>query len=354
MPRLMKKVSRKAGLTPGSLIHIGEKKLERARIRAINYDEQRFREEELKTIEESLPLKEAPGVTWINVDGLHQVEVLEKIGAYFALHPLVLEDILNTEQRPKMEDYGDYIYVVLKMIHYDDKKNEIEAEQVSLILGPTFVLSFQERAGDLFDPVRERIRGSGGRIRKVGPDYLCYSLADAIVDGYFAVLEKLGEQIEAAERELVTHPSPKTLRLIHGLRREMILLRKSIWPLREVIGGLQREDSPLIADATRVYLGDVHDHTVRVIETLESYRDMLSAMLDIYLSSMSIKLNEVMKALTLIATIFIPLTFVAGVYGMNFKYMPELEWRWGYFMAWLVMIAMATSLYAYFKRKKWL
>jgi len=293
-------------------------------------------------------------VTWINVDGIHQVEILERLGEYFGLHPLVVEDILNTDQRPKVEDFGDYIFIVLKMFYYDDSADEIVTEQISLTLGPTLVISFQEREGDVFNPIRERIRSEKGRIRKMGADYLAYVLVDSIVDSYFIILEKLGEKIEDLEEELVTDPRPETLQTIHNLKREMIFLRKSVWPLREVVSGLERGESPLIQESTGIYLRDVYDHTIQVIDTVETIRDMLSGMLDIYLSSVSNRMNEVMKVLTIIATIFIPLTLIAGIYGMNFRYMPELEWPWAYPMLWLIMLAIGVLMLIYFRRKRWL
>jgi magnesium transporter len=355
MPRFLKKVSKTIGLSPGALVHIGKKKIEKARIRLVDYDETQLQEKEPKTIEECFPFKDLPTVTWVNVDGLHNISIMEKIGKHFGLHPLVLEDILNTEQRPKIEDFDDHIFVVLKMLYYDDGQDEIGAEQISIILGSNFVLSFQERVGDIFDPLRERIRSAKGRVRKMGPDYLAYNLLDAIVDNYFVVLEKLGEQIEGMEEELVTNPTPKTLQTIHNLKREMIFLRKSVWPLREVVSRLERGESSLIKEATGIYLRDVYDHTIQVIDTVETYRDMLSGMLDIYLSSISNRMNQVMKVLTIIATIFIPLTFVAGIYGMNFEYMPELKWHWFYPKAfWLVMLGVAALMLVYFRRKRWL
>ncbi|MBA4349396.1 MAG: magnesium and cobalt transport protein CorA [Thermodesulfovibrio sp.] len=355
MPKLIKERSKKAGLPPGTLIHIGEKKTGEARINIIDYDGTHLQEKEIKKLDECIQYKDKPTVTWINVDGIHQVEILEKLGDCFGLHPLVLEDILNTDQRPKMEDYGDYIYTVLKMIYYDDKNNGIVTEQVSIILGQNFVISFQEGIdGDVFNSVRERIRSEKSRIRRMGADYLAYSLLDSVVDNYFIVLERLGEKIEFLEDELVNNPTPKTLQIIHDLKREMIFLRKSVWPLREVINALERGESPMVKDATRIYLKDVYDHTIQVIDTVETFRDMLSGILDIYLSSISNRLNSVMKVLTIIATIFMPLTFLAGVYGMNFKYMPELEWHWGYPLILLVMVTIALSMLIYFKIKKWM
>ena len=354
MPKLIKKRSKKAGLPPGTLVHIGEKKAETPKITIMDYDETRFQEKEIKTIEECFLFKDKPTVTWINIDGLHEVEILEKLGECYGLHPLVLEDILNTDQRPKMEDYGEYLYIVLRMLNYNDKSSEIEAEQISLILGPNFVFSFQEREGDTFNLIRERIRNSKGRIRKMGADYLTYTLLDSIVDNYFIILEKLGEKIEFLEDELVTRPTPETLQIIHHLKREMIFLRKAVWPLREVIGSLERGEPPLVKETTRVYLRDVYDHTIQTIDTIETYRDMVSGMLDIYLSSISNRLNAVMKVLTIIATIFMPLTFLAGIYGMNFKYMPELEWRLGYPVIWVIMVGIGVSMLLYFRKKKWL
>ena len=353
MPKLIKKTSKKVGLPPGALVHVGEKKVEEVKITVIDYDEMHFQEREAKTIAECLPLKDRPTVMWINIDGLHQVEILEQLGECFGLHPLVLEDILNTGQRPKIEDFGDYIFVVLKML-YDDKSEGIAAEQISLILGPDFVVAFQEMAGDVFDPIRERIKRGRGRIRKMGADYLAYALLDSVVDNYFIVLEKLGEQIEFLEEELVTNPTTVTLQIIHDLKREMIFLRKSVWPLREIISGLERGESALIQESTGIYLRDVYDHTIQVVDTVETFRDMVSGMLEIYLSSVSNRMNEVMKVLTIIATIFIPLTLIVGIYGMNFQYMPELAWRWGYPVVWLIMLAIGGLMLVYFRRKRWL
>lgn len=350
----VKKRSTKTGLPPGALIHIGEKKTELAKIKILDYDENQFDEIEAKTIEECFPFKEKPTITWINIDGLHQVDIIEKIGKNFDFHPLLLEDILNTEQRPKIEVFENYIYIVLKMLYYNDNIKEINSEQVSIIFGQNYVISFQEREGDVFNPIRDRIRTGKGRIRKMGADYLAYSLMDAIVDNYFIILEKIGEDIEDAEESMITNPTPGTLHAIHLLKRKMISLRKSVWPLREVVSALERSESPLIRDTTRIYLKDVYDHTIQVIDTVETFRDMLSGMLDVYLSSISNKMNEIMKVLTIIATIFIPLTFIAGVYGMNFENMPELKWDWGYRVVWFVMLLMGISMLAYFRKKKWL
>ena len=353
------KRSKKAGLPPGSMVYVGDKKEDAVKITIMAYDGFRVQEKEAKTVDECFNFKKKPAVTWINVNGIHKPEIVEELGTRFGMHPLVLEDILNTNQRPKIEDFGKYLFIVLKMLHYDDETNEIRSEQVSLILGKDFVLSFQEREGDVFDSLRNRIRSGKGEIRKTKTDYLVYALTDAIVDSYFLMLEKIEGRIDVLEEHLVTDPKPETLQDIHDLKTEMIFLRKAVWPLREVISGMQRRESPLIMKSTQIYLRDVYDHTIQIIDTIESYRDMLSGMVDLYLSSVSNKMNEVMKVLTIIATIFIPLTFVTGLYGMNFNTqaspfnMPELNWYWGYSALWVVMIFVSFSLFLYFRKKNW-
>ena len=354
MPRLIKKSAKTRGLPPGAIVHIGEKKTEKVKISVIDYSIGKFDEKEVKNVEECFPYVKKPAVTWINVDGLHEVEVIEKLGKCFDIHPLVLEDIVNTDQRPKMEDFEKYIFFVLKMLYVNDKTQMIHSEQVSLILRKNFVISFQESIGDVFDVIRERIRKGKGRIRKMGSDYLAYSLIDAIVDNYFIILEGIGEKVENIEHDVVSNPKPEILQQIYNLKREMIYLRKSVWPLREVINSLEREESKLIKDSTHIYLRDLYDHTIQTIDTIETFRDMLSGMLDIYMSSVSNKMNEIMKVLTIFAAIFIPLTFIAGIYGMNFQYMPELSIPWAYPAIWVIIILVSVSLLAYFKHKKWL
>jgi len=353
MPKTRKRRSDKTGLPPGALIHIGERHVEHARIVCFEFNESQFSEREIQSLEGIRPLPDKSGVTWINIDGLHDIPLLEQMGKIFGLHPLTLEDILNTEQRPKIEDYGDYLYIVLKCFH-TDSDGGLASDQVSMVLGPNWLISLQEKEGQLLDPIRGRLQTDKGRLRRAGPDYLAHALIDGIVDSYFVILDSLGERIEDLENALISHPTPETLRSIQSLKREMILLRKSIWPLREMIGRLGRSDSSLIREPSVIYFQDVYDHTVQVIDTVETFRDMLSGMLDIYLSTISNKMNAVMKVLTIIATIFMPLTFIAGVYGMNFRYMPELEWTWGYFAVWAVMLAIAVLMLIYFKRKKWL
>ena len=351
MARRLKR-SQKAGLPPGTLVPIGAVEAGEVRISLIDFSESHFEERAIKSVEEIFPFKESPTVTWINIDGVQNTEIIEKIGEHFGIHPLVLEDIVNTGQRPKMEDFTDYLYVVLRMLYMEDEK--VQSEQVSIVLGPNFVISFQERPGDVFDPIRERLRNAKGRVRSMGADYLTYALVDMIVDNYFAILEYLGEKIECIEDELIDRPSPDTLQVIHTLKRKLIFIRKSVWPLRELISGLERAESKLIADTTPVYLRDVYDHTIQVMDAVESYKDVVSGMLDTYLSSISNRMNEVMKVLTIIATIFIPITFIAGIYGMNFKHMPELLWSWAYYAALGLMGCISAVMLIYFKRKGWL
>jgi magnesium transporter len=354
MPRYYKKSSKKTGLSPGSLVYIGDKNREKVKITLTNYNKEQILEKELQSIEESFVYKDTSPVTWINIDGTHQVDIIEKIGNHFRIHPLVLEDIVHTGQRPKTEDFEEYIFTVLKMLSFDDQKNHIRSEQVSLILGQHYIISFQEKEGDVFNYVRERIRKAKGRIRNSDSDYLFYALMDAVVDHYFIILEKLGERIELLEEELLENPKPQTIENIHHLKREMIFFRKQIWPLREVLNSSVKDETELIQEKTKIFLRDVYDHTVQVMDTIESLRDVLSGMLDLYLSTISNRMNEVMKVLTIIATIFIPLTFIAGIYGMNFKFMPELEWKYSYPLLWVILIVIFFFMVVWFKKRKWL
>jgi magnesium transporter len=356
----LKKRSAKVGLPPGSLVHIGEVRKEDVVVRLLDYTENTFEEKELKTAEACYPYKDKESITWLDIEGLQKIDLLEKIGEHYGLHPLVLEDILNTDQRPKMEDYDDYVFIVMKMFHFN-KQNEILTEQVSIILGKNYVISFQEGIeGDTFNGVRERIRNNKGKIRKMGADFLVYSLIDSIVDTYFTILEHYGDLIEDIEEKLIENPETRVLNSIHALKREMLLLRKSVWPTREVLTNMEREDTKLIHPVVRPYIRDVYDHTIHIIDTVEAFRDMIQGMLDIYLSTISYKMNEVMKVLTIIATLFIPLTFIVGVYGMNFNTgispwnMPELNWRYGYLAVMALMLGIVIFMLFYFKRKKWL
>ena len=343
------------GHPPGTLVTTEKVDLQPLKLTLFKYGpEMPVEERQVQTVSECFPFDPQTPVTWLNVNGSHQVEILEEIGSRLDIHPLALEDILDTSQRPKMEDFDRYLFIELNMLPWDENQQQIEPQQVSLILGENYAVTFQEYEKDVFDPVRKRIREGKSRLTKQGADYLAYSLIDAIVDHYFIVLENLGEQIEFLEEELVTDPDSGTLQSIHELKRELIYLRKSVWPLREVIGALERGESPLFQESSLIYLRDVYDHTIQIIDTIETFRDMVSGMLDIYLSSVSNRMNEVMKVLTIIATIFIPLSFIVGVYGMNFSYMPELQWKWGYFMVWGVIISVVVGMLTYFYKKKWL
>lgn len=352
--KLLPKTSHKAGRPPGTLVHIGKVPTAAADIRRIEYNPQHMTDQVISSPLDCRPSAETTMVSWINVNGVHDLPLLEQIGSNFTLHPLVLEDIVNTEHRPKFEDFDSYLFIVLKMLHYDITSAEIHTEQVSFVLTPNTVLSFQEKQGDVFEGVRERLRNNKGRIRKMGSDYLAYALLDSVVDSYFVILEQIGEQVELLEEELVSRPTPETLNKINHFKREMILLRKAVWPLRELIGGIQRNESALVTDATGIFLRDVYDHTIQILDTVETFRDVLSGLLDLYLSIISNRMNEVMKVLTIIATIFIPLTFIAGIYGMNFDHIPELHWRWSYPALWLIMLTVGGIMIYYFKRKRWL
>jgi len=354
MSKLIKKRSKKAGLPPGTLVHIGNKRVEKVKISIIDYDEKQFQEKEIKAIKECFSYKDTPTMTWINIDGVHEIKVIEEIGKHFNLHPLILEDMVDTDQRPKIKDLGNYIFIILKMLYYAEKDNEMKVEQVSLVLGKNYVISFQEREGEVFDSIRERIRNNLGQIRKAGADYLIYALIDAIIDNYFTVIEKLGEETENLEDKVISQPNPANVQAIHKLKRDLIFLRKSVWPLREVINILERGESLLILKATNLYLRDIYGQTIQVMDTVETLRDVLSGILDIYLSSMSNRMNEIMKVLTIIATIFIPLTFIVGIYGMNFQYIPEIKWIWGYPVVLSVMLIIVIAMLVFFRRKKWM
>lgn len=348
-----KKRSVKSGLPPGSLVHIGEEKEGAVTIRLLSFDEKDVREQDCTSVQECRSTEGQGRVSWLSVGGVHSAEVIEGIGDLYRLHPLLLEDIMNTDQRPKLEDYGDYIFIVVKKLSLNGPSNMVRAEQVSIVLGSDYIITFEEGAQELFAAVREGIRTGKGRIRRMGADYLLYALIDTIVDNYFAVTEQLGEKVEVVEDEVVTRAGASTVRDIHNLKREMIFLRRSVWPLREVVGSLERGETRLVSDQISVYLRDVYDHVIQVMDTVETYRDMISGMLDIYLSSVSNRLNEVMKVLTIIATLFMPLTFIAGVYGMNFQHMPELKSPWGYPAVLILMAAVTAFMLLYFKRKKW-
>ncbi|MGH7583946.1 MAG: magnesium/cobalt transporter CorA [Gemmatimonadales bacterium] len=350
------RMSRKIGLSPGSLIHIGEHRGEPVVVTQLTYVGDTSEEHEIARVDAIDWTPDRPGVTWINVSGVHDISIVEQIGKRFSLHPLLLEDIVNTTQRPKTDEYPDRLYVVVKMfrqVRHDDEP-EIEAEQVSVVLGPNFVLTFQETVGDVFDPVRQRIRAAKGHICNEGADYLAYALIDTIVDRYYTILEEIGDATEGIEDGILENPTTEALQAVYELKRALVAFRRGVWPLREAIAALERYGSDLVRPDTLPYLRDVHDHTLQVADAIDTYRDMMSGMIDLYMSSVSNRMNQVMKVLTVIATIFIPLTFIAGVYGMNFVHMPELHWLLGYPAVLLLMAVVTGGLLLAFRRNGWL
>ncbi|MBN1792752.1 magnesium/cobalt transporter CorA [Candidatus Woesearchaeota archaeon] len=350
----IKRHSEKAGLPPGSIVYTERKKLENPIFRIMDYDKKTIIEKKLTKIEEAFPFKESKRVTWLDITGLHESNVIGRIGEVFELHPLIQEDIVSTGKRPSFADFNSYLFIVLKMLNFDSRTGEIASEHVSLIVGKDYIISFQESDSAAFDSVRERIRDAKWTVRKSGSDYLAYVLIDAIIDNYFKVLEKLGDKMGDLEEELDDNPTQDTLTSINDLKRELIFLRKSIWPLRELINKMQKSESRIIKKQTKVYLSDLYDHVIQAMDTVESFRDLAGSMLDVYMSSVSNRLNEIMKVLTILSTIFIPLTFVSGIYGMNFEFMPEIHWKYGYLFVWGVFIAMALVMIYYFKKKEWI
>ena len=351
-PRLFKRHHAGKALPPGSLVYDREKRVPEISVRVMDYGPDACHVRQSKSIEDTFPLRDSTTTSWIDIEGLHDTELLNKFGTHFGLHPLVLEDILNTHQRPKLEEYENYLYVVVRMLA-SREGDALHSEQVSIIVGQRFVATFQEIPGDVFDPVRKRIEKGGGKSRRMGPDYLAYALMDAIVDNYFAVLEKSAERIEQVEQRIADKARPEDLSKIHELRREMVYLRRNIWPLREVAAGLQRTDSEIVHDETRIYFRDLHDHVVQVIESLENFRDVLASLQDLYVSGIGVRTSEVIRVLTIISTIFVPLTFLAGVYGMNFDVLPELRWQHGYLYFWMVSLAVVLALIGFLRRRGW-
>lgn len=346
----------KTGLPPGTIVYTGDQPHKPVHVLVMEYDEQNLREwSPSLTDEECASLKNNKKRKWINIDGVNDPALIERVGRHFDLHPLVLEDIAHLGQRPKVEEYDQYMYIVVKMIQLASDNQTITVEQVSIILGPDYLITFQENEGDVFEAVRSRLRLGKGRARKMGCGYLAYALIDAIVDYYFTIFESMGEVIEGLEENILNDTDKKTLPQLHRLRHQLTQLRKSVWPLREMIGSLERGESILFEKATRPFLRDLYDHSVQIAETVESFRDVLTSLLDLNLSMVSTRMNEIMKVLTMIATIFIPLSFIAGVYGMNFDHMPELHEYWAYpFAFWLMIIVIVTVMVVYFKKKKWL
>jgi magnesium transporter len=347
------KSSLKKGLPPGTLIHVGDKKARESRVLLVDYNAEEYNIRDIDEIDASLAQQKNDTVRWLDVVGLDRIDLIEQIGAAFGLHPLVMEDILNMNQRPKYDEWDDYAFLALKLIHVEKDSIDVKPEQVSFIIKKNQVISFQETEGDDFLQVVNRIINTEGRIRRMGVDYLVCSLVDIIVDNYFVALDRLGEQAEAIESELLESIDKVEQNEIHLLKREVMFLRKSIWPLREVLASIARGDSSYIGDETLRYARDIYDHIVEVIDSIELLRETITSMIDIYLSGINNKMNKVMKFLTMITTIFIPLSVVAGIYGMNFKFMPELEWRYGYFFTLVFMAICVVTFLVYFKRKKW-
>ena len=347
-------------MKPGSVVYVGIDRTSESSLHVIDYNKSELTEKPLEKIEDAFPFKDTVNISWINICGIHNVDIIEKLGKHFNLHALVLEDIVNTGQRPKIEEGTDYIFVVLKMLYHQGQSRELVSEQISLVFGENYLLSFQEQEGDVFEQLRERIRKTDPRVRLMDSDYLAYSLIDAIVDNYFLVLEELGEKLEEMQDILISNPSPENLHTIHDLKHQLLYIRKAVWPLREVVSGLERMESKLLKPETRPYTRDLYEHTIQVIDTVETYRDMVGGLLDTYMSSISNKMNEVMKVLTIIATIFIPLSFLTGVYGMNFDThisklnLPELGLPYGYLLFWGLALIIGGGMVVYFRRKKWL
>ena len=346
-------VSGKKGMVPGSSVFVGEKRSEKFKLSLIKYDSEHLEEKELQQFSENQISKGANGVNWFDAVGLHDIEKINEFGRIHDIHPLVVEDVLNTHQRPKMESFDDYLFIVFKMLYLNGKDGKIVNEQVSLIMKGNTVFSFQEREGDVFEPLRERIRQSKGRIRKAGADYLVYAMLDIVVDNYMEVTEKVSERVEAVEKELMKAPGSSILKNIYDLKSEIMDIKKAVWPLREAVLRLERETAEVFDEKTAVYIRDLQDHLFMTIESLEGLRDTTTSLLDLYLSSVSFKMNDVMKVLTIISTIFIPLTFIAGIYGMNFENMPELKMKAAYFIVLGVMAVVAVIMVIFFKKKKW-
>ena len=354
MARFLKNKEASLGQAPGELVFIGEQKVREVTMRVIDYDHENLSEQEMRDIKNSIPYKETETVTWININGLHDTELIRQVGGGFGLHALVMEDIVNTGQRSKMEDYDEYLFFGVKMMRYDEAKGEIQSEQLSMVLGKTFLLTFQERPGDVFEPVRDRIRKQKGRIRRVGIDYLAYALLDTIIDNYIVIIERLGEKIEEIEDEILGNPTQDVLARINDYKREMNYLRKAVRPTREFMLQLSRLDSDLIQETTAPFLKDLLDLASQAVDSIDTYRDMLSDHLNIYNTGVSNRLNEIMKVLTIFSAIFIPLTFIAGIYGTNFDNVPELHYRYSYFAMWGVFLSVILAMLRFFRRRCWL
>jgi len=344
----------KAGLPPGTIVFVGQQRVDKVTISLLDYDEERLQEQVVENLDTLRSFVGRKSVTWINVCGVHDTAIIARIGELLDLHPLILEDIASTTQRPKIEEHDDYIFMILKMLYWSEEKHCVSAEQVSIVLGKDYVLTFQEVEGDVFELIRKRIRDTKGRIRRMGGDYLAYSLVDAIVDNYFVVMEHLGDGIDQLQEVAMAHTGPAIVQQIQRYKGEMLFLRKNVWPMREVVSSMEKLESKLLHRSLRPYLRDVYEHSIQVIDTMDALRDMVAGAQELHMTTVSNRMNDVMKTLTVIATIFIPLTFIAGIYGMNFDTMPELHWKWGYPAVWGVMVLTTLAMLAFFKRRTWL
>ena len=353
MARFLKKREKSKGQSPGALIFIGTQKMDDPKMRMIDYEPDSVRDIEIVSVKDAVPFRTASTVSWLNINGLHDAALIGEIGSIFGLHPLVLEDILNTGQRPKLEEFDDYLFLVMKMLRFDSESGNIFTEQLSIILGENFVLTFQERPGDVFEPVRERIKKKSSRIRGARADYLMHALMDTVVDNYISLIEMMGERIEDLEEEILAGADASAMEKINLYKRELNYFRKSVRPAKEAIFKIPRLDTHLITEFSLPFFKDIEDLISLASESIEIYRDLLTDQLDIYNSIMANKMNDIMKTLTLFAALFIPLTFIAGIYGTNFEYLPELHYRYSYFIFWGVMIVIGTGLLIYFKRKRW-
>lgn len=343
------------GKAPGTVTYLGYRQLEKSTVAVLEYTQEDLKEYHPDSMEKIMALRHSTATSWIDVVGISDETYIESLGKCFAINPLVMEDAVNTNQRPKVDEYENYIFCVLKMVYLDtDNDNELIGEHVALVLMDSTVLVFQELKEDVFGGIRERIRSSSGRIRTRGADYLFFALLDAIIDNYFEVLENINSHIELLEEEVYENPTPNTARKIQELKKEVLKVRSWIFPVKELVSRLIDSESALISKDTKLFLRDVLDHCIEINETLQIYREMSMSLMEMYMSNVSNKMNEVMKVLTIMASIFIPLTFIVGVYGMNFSYMPELQWKNGYFMVWGVMILLFIGMLIYFKRKGWL
>ena len=356
MGRLVRFRTKRPGAPPGTMVPGESQRVEKVRIEVVEYGPDGFHERRVERCSDVLPLKDPPIITWVNIEGLHDVQLVQELGERLSIHPLVLEDIVSVGQRPKMEEHPGYVFLVLPMLSIEPGTHNVKDEQLSILFGPHYAFTFQEHAGDgdPFDPVRDRIHQAGSRIRTFGSDYLAYALVDSIVDHYFVILESLGIAAEQMEMEVFQQPKKDTMHRLHALKREMLVARRAVWPVRDLVNNLAHSESPLVADATRVFLRDVHDHMIRIIDTVVTLRDVVTGALDLYMSTISNRTNDVMKALTVITTIFVPLTFIVGVYGMNFEFMPELNWPWAYPALMLLMFLLVVATLWQFKRRGWL